>query len=118
MLALVLLLSAEQRTFGAGAYVVASALTLSFTVTNWMVGLLVSLARWPWKQAVQLSVNALCLVVLLWGVQKFIFPSSEFSSATARRPRLSITRSPGDLQYCLLLRISQPRRADGPFCER
>ena len=78
MLALVLLLSAEQRTFGAGAYVVASALTLSFTVTNWMAGLLVSLARWPWKQAVQLSVNALCLVVLLWGVQKFIFPSSEF----------------------------------------
>ena len=24
---------------------------VDFTVTNWMVGLLVSLARWPWKQA-------------------------------------------------------------------
>ncbi len=78
MLALVLLLGAEQRAFGAAAYVAASALTLSFTVTNWMAGLLVSLARWPWRQAVQISVNALCLVVLLWGVQKFIFPSSEF----------------------------------------
>ncbi len=78
VLALVLLLSAEQRTFGAAAYVAASALTLSFTVTNWMAGLLVSLARWPWRQAIQISVNALCLVVLLWGVQKFIFPSSEF----------------------------------------
>lgn len=78
MLALLLLLAAERRAFGATAYVAASALTLSFTVTNWMAGLLMSLARWPWKQAVQLSVNALCLVVLLWGVQKFIFPSSEF----------------------------------------
>ena len=78
MLALVLLLFAEQRTFGATAYVIASALTLSFTVTNWMAGLLVTLVRWPWKQAVQLSVNALCVVVLLWGVQKLIFPTAEF----------------------------------------
>ena len=78
MLALVLLLCAEQRPFGATAYVIASALTLSFTVTNWMAGLLVTLVRWPWKQAVQLSVNALCVVVLLWGVQKFIFPTAEF----------------------------------------
>ena len=78
MLALVLLLCAEQRPFGATAYVIASALTLSFTVTNWMAGLLVTLVRWPWKQAVQLSVNALCVVVLLWGVQKLIFPTAEF----------------------------------------
>ena len=78
MLALVLLLVAEQRPLGAASYVIASALTLSFTVTNWIAGLLVTLVRWPWKQAVQLSVNALCLVVLLWGVQKFIFPTAEF----------------------------------------
>ena len=78
MFALVLLLLAEQRTFGAAVYVVASALTLSVTVTNWMAGLLVTLVRWPWRQAAQLSVNALCLVVLLWGVQKVIFPSAEF----------------------------------------
>ncbi len=78
MLALALLLFAEQRAFGATAYVLVSALTLSFTVTNWMAGLLVTLARWPWKQAVQLSVNALCVVVLLWGVQKFIFPTAQF----------------------------------------
>ena len=66
---------AEQHTVGAAAYVVASAFTLSVTVTNWMAGLLVTLVRWPWRQAAQLSINALCLVVLLWGVQKFIFPS-------------------------------------------
>lgn len=78
MLALVLLLYTEQRPLGASVYVAASALTLSFTVTNWMAGLLVSLARWPWKQAVQLSVNAFCLVVILWGLQKVIFPSAVF----------------------------------------
>ncbi len=78
MLAFVVLLYTEQRPLGASVYVAASALTLSFTVTNWMAGLLVSLARWPLKQAVQLSVNALCLVVILWGVQKVIFPSAAF----------------------------------------
>ena len=78
MLALILLLFGEQRRVGAGLYVITSAFTLSFTVTNWMAGLLLTLARWPWKQAAQLSINAFCLVVLLWGVQKFAFPSAEF----------------------------------------
>ncbi len=78
MLALALLLFAEQRKVGATLYVVASAFTLSITVTNWMAGLLAMLARWPFRQAVQLSINAFCLVVLLWGAQKFIFPSAEF----------------------------------------
>lgn len=78
MFALIVLLVAEQRRVGATAYVVASALTLSITVTNWMSGLLATVARWPLKQAVQLSINAFCLVVLLWGAQKFIFPSAEF----------------------------------------
>ena len=78
MLALILLLVDEQRRLGATAYVVASAFTLSITVTNWMSGLLATVARWPLKQAIQLSVNALCLVVLLWGAQKFIFPSAQF----------------------------------------
>ena len=78
MLALALLLFAEQRRFGAALYVVASAFTLSVTVTNWMAGLLTTVARWPIKQAVQLSINAFCLVVLLWGAQKTIFPSAEF----------------------------------------
>ncbi len=78
MIALALLLFAEQRRFGATAYVAASAFTLSITVTNWMAGLLATLARWPLKQTVQLSINAFCLVVLLWGAQKFMFPSAEF----------------------------------------
>ncbi|MDR4474247.1 MAG: hypothetical protein MRJ92_16895, partial [Nitrospira sp.] len=47
MVALIVLLVAEQRRLGATAYIVASALTLSITVTNWMSGLLATVARWP-----------------------------------------------------------------------
>jgi hypothetical protein len=78
MIALSLLLLAEQRSFGAMTYVVMSAFTFSFTVTDWMAGLLVTFAKWPWRRAFQLSVNAFCLVVVLWGVQKFVFPTAEF----------------------------------------
>lgn len=78
MIALTVLLLAEQRRVGASLYVAASALSLSITVTNWASGLLSTVARWPLKQAIQLSINAFCLVVLLWGAQKLFFPSAEF----------------------------------------
>lgn len=56
----------------------ASAFSLSVTVTNWMAGLLATAVSFPWKRACQLSANAFCIVVLLWGVQKFIYPQCEF----------------------------------------
>jgi hypothetical protein len=59
-------------------HVVVSAATLSITVTNWMAGLLVSFARLPWRKALQVSANALCVVVVLWSVQRQIFPSADF----------------------------------------
>ncbi len=58
--------------------VLVSALTMSFTVTNWMVGILVTVVNYSWKQALQISLNAFCLVTLLWGLQKWFFPSVEF----------------------------------------
>jgi len=59
-------------------FVIVSALTLSVTVTNWMVGILATFASFRWRRAFQITVNAFCLVVLLWGVQKFIFPTAQF----------------------------------------
>ena len=99
MLALVVLLVAEQRRVGATAYVVASALTLSITVTNWMSGLLATVARWPLKQAIQLSINAFCLVVLLWGAQKFIFPSAEFFIGNRKEANWVNHPQSGQLQH-------------------
>jgi len=59
-------------------YMVVSALTLSFTVTNWMAGILATIVNHPWKRSLQITINAFCLVVVLWGVQKVLFPTAEF----------------------------------------
>ncbi|NEQ30842.1 MAG: hypothetical protein F6K04_07550 [Leptolyngbya sp. SIO4C5] len=69
---------AEYRPLPAYSYVVVSAITLSVTVTNWMVGILTTLAHHRLRRTVQLSVNAFFLVTLVWGVQKFLFSSAEF----------------------------------------
>jgi hypothetical protein len=59
-------------------YVVMSAFTFSITVTNWVVGISATLVQHPWRRTVQITVNAFALVTLLWGVQKFIFPTAGF----------------------------------------
>lgn len=56
----------------------ASALTLSFTITNWFVGLAATKVRYAFWPAVQISINAFFVVVVLWGVEKMIFPSARF----------------------------------------
>jgi hypothetical protein len=58
--------------------VAVSAATLAFTVTNWMAGMATALAALPWRRAVQVTINAFALVVVLWGVEKFLFPTAVF----------------------------------------
>ena len=55
-----------------------SAATLAITITNWMIGILAALTHFRFWRAVQISVNALVAVVLLWTVQKFLLPASKF----------------------------------------
>ena len=54
------------------------AATLAFTITNVMAGLATAIATLPWRRAVQAAANALCIVVLLWGAQKYMIPSTQF----------------------------------------
>ncbi len=54
------------------------ALTLSVTVTHWMAGLLLAFVRHPARRALQLSVNAFVLVVLLWSAQRLVVPTADF----------------------------------------
>jgi hypothetical protein len=77
-LALCLAALADRRPRTAFWYVVASALTLSMTITNWMVGIFVTFAAMPWRRAAQLTINAFFVVSVLWGVQKLFIPDSEF----------------------------------------
>ncbi|MGH2454193.1 MAG: hypothetical protein ACRDF5_10615 [bacterium] len=69
---------ASRRRVSPVFYVGASAISLSVTVTNWMAGLAATVVAVPWRRALRLSISALALVVLLWGVQKAIFPSAQF----------------------------------------
>jgi hypothetical protein len=55
-----------------------SAVSLTVTLTNWMAGLIVTTLHFSWKRAIQISLNALVIVVLLWAVQKAVFPSAGF----------------------------------------
>lgn len=69
---------ADRGRLPAPALVGVSALTLSATVTHWWAGLLLAFARHRPARALQLSVNALALVVLLWSVQRAVVPTADF----------------------------------------
>lgn len=68
----------EHRQFSSFWYIGVSALTLSITTTNWMVGILLTVVNFSKQKALQITINAFCLVVLLWGVQKALFSSAAF----------------------------------------
>jgi hypothetical protein len=68
----------QRKAVPAVVATVVSAFTLSVTVTNWMAGLLSAMHRRPARQALQISVNAFALVVLLWAASKKLMPSAAF----------------------------------------
>jgi hypothetical protein len=78
LLSLGLLVLAQRYLISEGWYIAISASTLSFTVTNWMAGLIVTHIGRSWRRTVQISINAFFLVTILWGIEKLIFPSSVF----------------------------------------
>ena len=78
LIVLVVAAIGEYRRLSPWWYLLVSAGSLSITTTNWMAGLLATFANNRWKQALQIIINAFCLVVGLWFVQYLIFPTSEF----------------------------------------
>ena len=76
--ALALVALSERRRVSESPYVAVGVLTLSFTITNWMAGITAAVACLPWRRAAQVSVNVLCLVVVLWALQHRVFPSVPF----------------------------------------
>ena len=56
-------------------YVLVSALTLGFTVTNWMTGIFATIVNHRPKQSFQITLKAFSLVAVLVVVQKIIFPA-------------------------------------------
>lgn len=78
LLALAVVALAEHRKVSSGWYRIVSALTLSFTLTNWMAGILAAFTSFGRRRAFRITVDAFCIVVLLWVVQKSLFPASAF----------------------------------------
>ena len=96
--AMALVAFAEHRPVSSTWYVAVSVLTLSATVTNWMAGIIATIVNHPWKRSIQLTVNALVVVTLIWVVQKLVFPSVEFFLPPNTRPEYVLsTLSSGSL---------------------
>jgi hypothetical protein len=77
LLALGLVAVSEHRNIAPGWYVLVNAMTLGTTVTNWMAGMISTAVTHHWKKAFQIIVNAFCLVIVLWCVEKVFFPATE-----------------------------------------
>ena len=78
VIGLLLSTAATHRHQALWKYIAVSAVTLSVTVTNWMVGLLATVSAHNLRRAAVITVSAFCLVALLWGVEKQLFPTATF----------------------------------------
>jgi hypothetical protein len=59
-------------------YAVASAASLSMTTTGWIAGIMATAVSRRARAALQITVNALAIVVVLWGVEKTLVPPVPF----------------------------------------
>jgi hypothetical protein len=87
-------LDADRRV-RPGWYVAVSAASLSVTSSNWMSGIFAAAARWPWRRALQITANALCVVVVMWAVQRIIFPTAPFFFGYSNEERFVLPSASG-----------------------
>jgi hypothetical protein len=73
---LVLWVLARGDTRRAWWWIVASALTLGVTISNWTAGLAAVVARWPLRRAIEISLIALISVTALTTLQRLVYPTA------------------------------------------
>ena len=73
----------------------ASAVSLAATTTSWMAGVAATASARRPRAALQITVNALATVVMLWGVQKTLVPPSQFFIETAEHSRFVFSEAAG-----------------------
>lgn len=76
--ALLLCAGRDAARRGEGWTTAAAALAASVTVTNAMFGAIAAFVRHPPRRAAQITANAIVVVLALWGLQRFVYPSSTF----------------------------------------
>jgi hypothetical protein len=78
LLALMTVILAQSRNLSPLWYAGVNALTLGFTVTNWMAGIMATLVSHSLKRTVQIMVNGFFIMVILWMIAKILFPQAMF----------------------------------------
>ncbi len=84
-----------ERRLRPGWYLAASAVSLSVTTTNWMSGMVAAAVRWPWRRALQITANALCVVLVVWAVQRVVFPTAPFFFGYSNESRFILPAASG-----------------------
>lgn len=75
MLTLVIVAVTQRRVVSAGWYMGANVITLGFTVTNWMAGIIATRITNSWKRTLEICLTSLFAVVVMWDVKKYLFPN-------------------------------------------
>jgi hypothetical protein len=59
-------------------YVAVNVVSMSVTITNWMLGIFATIAIHKWKQSVKVIGASFLVVLLFSGIQKLVFPPAKF----------------------------------------
>jgi hypothetical protein len=94
---LALLAADDRRRAGDVWYVAASAVSLSMTATSWIAGIAAAVSARRLRTALQITANALVMVVVLWGVQKTLVPGVPFFIEAAEHSRFMFSERAGGL---------------------
>jgi hypothetical protein len=78
IIALTIIALANYQKLPNTSYIFINVITLSTTVTNWMAGILGTLASRNIKETIKICLISLALVTIFWGVQKRFFPDTVF----------------------------------------
>lgn len=93
----------QHRRFRDAILVCASAATLAVTVTNWIGGLALAFAAYPWRRAAQVSANALMVVSVLWLTQSLVFPENVYFLGSNRALELLHNKRPDPLEAAVVM---------------
>lgn len=100
--AMVVVARSQHRRLSEGWYVAASAATLSMTLTNWMTGIVAAFTNHTWRRATQITINAFCLVVILWAIQRQFLSVGDFFLSHHGEERFLVSDAAGGLSKSMI----------------
>ncbi|BAU66910.1 hypothetical protein STA3757_43160 [Stanieria sp. NIES-3757] len=78
ILGLAFVVLSQYRPFSSVWYLAVNIMTVSITITNWMVGILATVVNHRWKKIFQILIVSLLLATGLWIIQRIVFTNSGF----------------------------------------